>query len=157
MSARFPVDCETQPYVSESPCLLSRGVGIGSPQVSPLQVYNHRTRSFLELEGPLAAPSHQACFPRHRWASCSLAFGSRRKCARVGKLAVWNDFESHGADPFPECWALESPANRHSVPGFGAGIWVDPAALTRDRAEIPRGFCLFCSAIQTVAHRCVSV
>lgn len=63
------------------------------------------------------------------------------------KLAVWNDFEGHGASPFQERWALEAPVNPRSVPGFGAGVRVDPAALTRGRAGIPRGFCVFCSTI----------
>lgn len=48
---------------------------------------------------------------------------------------------------------LRRPADPVLCPCFGAGSWAHPAAPTRVEAEIPRGFCLFGFAIQTVAHR----
>lgn len=96
----FPVDCDTRPpFLSLRAILAEEGWSRPHPRCRLWRCVITRLLSWLGRADSSFTPG---VLPRLGRASCPWAFGSRHKWAHVGKLAVWHDFEGHGALGPPE-------------------------------------------------------
>lgn len=92
----------------------------------------------------------QSLLPRPQAGQLPSGFWQQTQVGTRGKIGSVDDVEGHRRISSRSAGPSRGQQHRLPCPGFAAWTGAGSTALTGGRAEIPRGFCLFCSAIRTV-------